>query len=334
MHYKESKKILEKIRESKRILINCHSGPDPDAVGSALYLYMVLKKMGKEVEMVCPDDLPHALKFLPHSKKIKRIDFENFDFSSFDLFIILDCSGWDLVLGDKKEFSPGIFTVVIDHHKSNEMFGDLNLVDKNIGSCAELLYLIFEDWGVKLDEEIASSLLAGIIGDTGVFRHSGASSETLKIASKLMELGADKDQIVLKIYGDLELNLLKFWGEILKKMKIDKTSRFVWAAIPYEDYKKFNSPEDAKSTTASMFFRSVKDTDFGIVMIEEREGRLSLSLRARRKGVDVSKLAEKFGGGGHERASGAVIKDLDFKEAVKKVLRVAREFANESKEKN
>jgi len=328
MNYKESEKILEKIRKSKRILINCHSGPDPDAVGSALSLYMVLKRMGKEVEMVCPDDLPRVLKFLPHSEKIKRIDFSSFDFSSFDLFIILDCSDWDLVLGNKKEFSPGISTVVIDHHKSNEMFGDLNLVDKNIGSCAEILYLIFEDWGVSLDREIANSLLAGIIGDTGVFRHSGASSKTLKIGAELMELGAEKDLIVLKIYGDLGLNLLKFWGEILTRMQIDKISNFTWAAVPFSEFEKYGKPKGAKSIAASMFFRSVKDTDFGVLMIEEEKEKLSIGIRARTD-VDVSKLAETLGGGGHKRASGAKIEGMEFEKAVKKVLNIARKFAKE-----
>jgi len=127
---------------------------------------------------------------------------------------------------------------------------------------------------------------------------------------------------------------LKFWGEVLRKMKIDKVSRFVWAAIPYEEYRKFNKPEDGKSLAASMFFRSVKDTDFGLIMIEERKRKLSLSFRARKKGVDVSKLAEKLGGGGHRRAGGAVVKGLDFEKAVEKVLRTAREFADENKGKN
>ena len=148
MNYKESKKILAEIKKAKRILLNCHRGPDPDSIGSALAMYEVLKGWGKDVVVVCSSgDLFDNVSFLQGYSKIKKgVDFSKFDFPQYDLFITLDSSNWSMVTGDNEMSVPDIPLVVIDHHKTNPGYGTINLVDINAKSVGEILYLVFQDW--------------------------------------------------------------------------------------------------------------------------------------------------------------------------------------------
>ena len=329
MNYELSEKILAEIKGAKKILVNCHRSPDADSVGSALSLYEVLVSMGKDVRVICPDKLPGDLKFLPFSQKVEKIDFEKFDFASYDLFVILDSGNFAMVAKRKETPMPEIKKIVIDHHKTNDTFGDINLVDENISSTAELLYLIIEDWGISINKTIAQNLLAGIIADTGVFAYQMVTTKTLETARFLIEKGADKNEIILNIFRSYSFNKLKFWGEILKRMEWDEEHHFIWSAIPHEVYKNFDNPASAKESAASLFAPIIKDTDFGMVMVEEEKGILSISLRGRTD-FDVSKIAEKIGGGGHKSASGAKVY-MDFDSAVIKVLETARKIADENK---
>ena len=324
MNYKESAKIFEEIKKAKRILVNCHRGPDSDSVGSALALSRVLKNLGKEVALVCPSDIPHDLSFLHGSDSIKRVNFSAFDFSQYDLFLVIDSSTYSMVTGLKDSDKPSIKTVVIDHHVSNEKFGKINLIDAKRTSTGELLFKIFEDWGIAIDEETAECLLTGIIGDTGSFQYQNVGQETLRIAASLMEKGADKDKIIYNIYRNIDFKEVKMWGKFIESMKIE--DGFVWSAISLTTYKDFGEYPYAKEDVANLFFPIVKGTDFGIVMVETNENVLSVSFRSR-SGFDVSKIAEEVGGGGHKPAAGARIEGLPFDEAVNKVLTAARKYA-------
>jgi len=327
MNYTKSGKILKEIKKANKILVNCHKSPDPDSVGSAIATYLVLKQIGKDATIISPNEVGEEYNFLKNWGKIKKVNFKNFDYKDFDLFIALDSSNWRMVTGlsGLKPFDVPI--VVIDHHKTHDSYGKINLVDDGVGSCAEILYQIFNDWKVELDKDIATDLLTGILGDTGVFRYPGVTSRTFDIAQKLMALGADKEEIVYKVFGSLDFNLLKFWGEILNKFEKDETHSFVWAAIPYDIFKKYDKPLSGKETAASLFTQVVNKTDFGFIAVEERKGTLSISFRSR-TGFDVSALAEKLGGGGHRAASGAKIEGLGFDDAIEKVLAICRKYAN------
>jgi phosphoesterase RecJ-like protein len=325
MNYSESNKILEKIKSAKNILINCHRSPDPDSVGSALSMYIVLRQLGKEVKIIGPDKISPDLSFLPFSEKIEKIDFSKFSFKSYDLFILLDSGSSDLVTGSKEISLPKIFSIVIDHHKTNDRFGDINLVKPEISSSAEILYHLFEDWEVEINQDLANCLLTGIIGDTGIFQFPNTTQDTFEIASKLMKLGADKKKIVFNVYQSIPLDQIKIWGEILQTMILDKEFKFVYSAISYEDYEKYGKPQGAKETAASMFAQIIKDTNFGMVMVEEKKNTLYISFRSR-TGFDVSKIAAELGGGGHIAAAGARV-DGPFEKTVKKVLETARKHA-------
>ncbi len=327
MNYKESAKILEKIKKANKILVNCHRGPDSDSVGSALALSGVLRNLGKEVKIVCPSDVPADLKFLSGADLIKRVNFSTFDFSEFDLFLAIDSSTYSMVTGLKDNNKPSINTIMIDHHYSSEKFGKINLIDAKTTSTGELLFKIFEDWDVKIDRVTAECLLTGIIGDTGSFQYQNVGQGTLRIAASLMDAGADKDKIIFNIYRNIDYKEVKMWGKFIESMKIE--DGFVWSAISLATYKDFGEYPYAKEDVANLFFPIVKDTDFGIVMVETNNGVLSVSFRSR-SGFDVSQIAQEVGGGGHKAAAGARIEGLPFDQAVDKVLTAARKYGRKN----
>ncbi len=331
MNYAKSTEILEKINGVDRILVNCHRNPDPDAIGSALALYEVLSGMGKKVEIICPTGLEWpTLNFLKNFKKIKTVDFSKFDFSKYQLLIVLDSSSWDMVFDAKDVVSPKISVAVIDHHRTNEKFGEINLVDEKITSTGELLYLVLQDWGVSLDKHIAAALLTGIIGDTGTFAYPGVGAGTLKAAGELMEKGADKDLIVQQVFRSVDFKTVRFWGEVIGHAKLDKLNKFIWSAIPNPRYIELGELAGGRESAAGLFVQVVEGTDFGIVMVEQEPKKLFMSFRSR-TGVDVSVFAKKLGGGGHRYASGARVEGLAFDEAVARALTVVRESINEAK---
>ncbi len=327
MNYKESSLILKEIKKAGKVLINCHRGPDSDSVGSALAMSQVVKDLGKEVMVICPSDLPSDLMFLKGANEVVRVNFTSFDFSEYDLFIILDSSTYSMVTGLKDSDKPGINSVVVDHHISNEKFGNINLIDAETTSTGELLYKVFEDWKIDFDKFVAESLLTGIIGDTGTFQYQNVGEETLRIAADLIEKGADKDKIVYNLYRNIEFREVKMWGKFIESMMIE--DRFVWSAIPLSVYKDFGEYTYVKEDVANLFAPIVKGTEFGIIMIETSENVLSVSFRSR-TGFDVSKVANEVGGGGHKAAAGARIEGLPFQEAVNKVLTVARKYAQKN----
>lgn len=323
MNYKESPTILSEVKKSNKILINCHRGPDSDSVGSALAMFDVLKKMGKSVTVICPSDIPIDLAFLEGANKIVRVNFATFDFSEYDLFFILDSSTYSMATGFKDSKRPTVRTIVIDHHYTNEKFGDINLVDAKATSTGELLYLLFNDWHVPISKEAAESLLTGIIGDTGTFQYQNVGQDTLRIAAELMEKGASKDKIVFNLFRNIEFKEVKMWGKFIEKMMIE--DGFAWSAIPFATYKDFGEYSYAKEDVANLFAPIVKGTEFGIIMVEVSQDVLSVSFRSR-TGFDVSKIAMEVGGGGHKAASGARIEGIPFQEAVNKVLIAARKY--------
>jgi len=323
MNYKQSTNILSEIKKAKKILLNCHRGPDSDSVGSALSLYQILKKMGKEATVICPSDIPSDLAFLPGANEIVRVNFTSFDFSDYDLFFVLDSSTYSMVTGLKDSEKPSIRTIVIDHHFSNEKFGDINLVDAEVTSTGELLFLLFKDWDVPITKEVADCLLTGIIGDTGTFQYQNVGQKTLKIAAELMEKGANKDEIIFNLYRNIEFREVKMWGKFIEKMMIE--DGFVWSAIPHSVYEDLGEYVYAKEDVANLFAPIVRGTEFGIIVVEVSENVLSVSFRSR-TGFDVSKVAKEVGGGGHKAASGARIEGLPFQEAVNKVLKAARQY--------
>lgn len=327
MNYKQSQEILEEINGAKKILVNLHRGPDPDSFACAFSLYYFLCSLHKNVDVVLTktSELSKQLELMDESKLVKLVDYSKFDFSKYDLFITSDSGSWQQIVDNPEVKIPDIPIIVIDHHDSNEKFGKINLVDSSAVSCAQIIYLLFKDWDFFVDKMTAELLLTGIITDSGGFAFSN-DSKVMVIASELMDLGADKVKIINKIFRTQTFEQVKAWGEYLVRFQLDSEHKFVWSAISYEDYMKLRIPSKASAMVATQFSSIIDGTDFGILITEDEKDVVHLSFRSRSH-IDVSKLAEELGGGGHKMAAGGMIKGLPFKEALEKVLETAKKYA-------
>ncbi len=329
MNYPESQLILEEIKKAKKVLVNCHRSPDPDSVGSALSIYHLLQLLNKEdVKVICPDEIPFNCKFLDYSDKIEKVNFEEFNFSEYDLFIIVDSGNWDQVTGSENILNSKIKKVVIDHHHTNPRFGDLNILDVDAGSAAVVVSNLIEDINLEIDETLATSLLTGIIADTLSFQTDVIGNKSLLIADNLIKRGADRNNIIFNLYRSKSLDEIHLMGHIMENIQVDEDFHFAWAAISKEISNKYPMSREAKSSVVGAFIPAVENTDFGFVL-EESNKYISVSFRSR-KNFDVSKIAEELGGGGHKSAAAARIPDSTFDEAVQKVLVACRKYAKKS----
>lgn len=327
MKYKQSGKILKKIKTSEHILINCHRDADPDSVGSATALYQVLKRFNKKIKIISPNEPQRITDFIPHSEKIEIIDFRTFEFKDFDLLIIIDSGSPQIVTGDDDIPLPKTDKIILDHHATNTInHKSIKIIDPDSTSATQLLYNLFKQWDVKLNRSIAKSLLAGLVADSGAFQFPNVGVSTFQAAADLMSYGVDKNEVIVNIYRNEPFELLKFWGEVLKRLKMDKDRGFIWSAVPYGKFLLYGKPDMGRRTSVERFGTLVEGTKFGIVMVEQEKRKLVASFRSR-TGFDTTKITKRLGGGGHIYASGCEVKGLTFRKAMNKVLSTARKVA-------
>lgn len=309
MYYSQSQKILEEIKNANNILVNVHRKPDLDSVGSATALYQALIKIGKKVTIVCPHKIPEEFKFFVGAKEVKTIDFSRFDFTPYDLFLVVDSGSYDIATGSKEVKLPNIKTIVIDHHRTN-LFKDveIKLYDEIAATC-EIIYKMFIDWKIKIDSDIATSLFSGIAGDTVFFKYSIDTESTFKMASELLEKGADKNLLVDQVFDSFEFDIVRLIGECLTRMEKSSSNAgdFVFSLLDYKTFEKYGKPKAARELVANLFARSIKGYNFGMIIFEEEPDKFSISFRSK-SDTDVSKIAKKLGGGGHKNAAGAKVK--------------------------
>jgi bifunctional oligoribonuclease and PAP phosphatase NrnA len=293
--------IKNKIMESDRIAITFHVSPDGDSLGSSLALYAALKKLNKDVKIICSDDIPDVYKFLPG---IENISKENKLSDGFDLVIVLDCGNKERICADIK-FDRSYYIINIDHHKSNDNYGDINYVDINSAAVGEIVYKLIEILSVRLDVDMASNIYTSILTDTGAFRFSNTSSDTLKIVSELLsKVKFDFSDIYRRIYHSKDFKRIKLAGFAIDSMKLILGGKAFIMFITMDMLKKLDTALSDTSDIINIGME-INSIDAGILIKETEEG-LKVSLRSKYL-FDVSKIAARFGGGGHIRAAGLTL---------------------------
>lgn len=323
LNFKESKAILERIKESNNILLSLHQSPDMDSISSNLLMTHFLDKINKKYTLISPDKIPVRFK-KPYKldKVIENIDMNTFDFSRFDLFIALDVNQ-PRRFGLIDKILPEVIN--IDHHYTKNEFEGLKINDSTYCSTAEVMFYLLEDFEYKINQKEANLALIGIITDTESFSY-GASSRVFVTVSKLLDLGGDYDKVDELIYRNNDIDQIKYWAEALKRIKIDVKYRFAYTSLDIKTVNKYPNVLQGTRTVADKFMRTIKDTDFGMIMTETEEGYLKISVRSRSSTFGVPELLTALNGGGHFGGGGGRI-DLPYKEAIKEALRIARNFA-------
>jgi phosphoesterase RecJ-like protein len=285
-----------------------------------------LASLGKKVTVIKGDStLPHILSFLPGYSEIVEKDYaeaveEGSSLPKFDLFIILD-SGSKELISRKSEviFPKEMKTLVIDHHKTNGKYADVNLVDTSYAATAEYLFDLFNEWNIPITKDIAACLYIGIYGDTGGFRYSSTKPHTMAVVAKLTEIYPDFADLIQSLeYANPKEKIL-FDGLALNSIETFFEGTVAISSVSYEDLqKKGIRREDIENNTIASMMLTVKEWNIAVTLIEKASNEISISFRS--KGVyDVATIAEKIGGGGHMKASGANL-FMTRAEAHKKIL--------------
>jgi len=227
--FDEISKILQK---NNNFLITSHINLDGDGIGSELALYSILKKLKKKPIILNQGKLPKVYDFLPDVNKVQYLEGDYIDTKSIDVGIALDCSNVKR-MGKTYEIFKNIKTIInIDHHTSNENFGDLNYVDSSVSSVGEIIYKLIKFINIDLlDEDISTCLFTSILTDTGSFRYSNVSSKTFKIASDLTSFGIKPHLIAANIYNRNTYPGLKLLGEALSTLEVADSNYVSWLTI-------------------------------------------------------------------------------------------------------
>lgn len=302
----EIKKLEQSLLVSNKILLVTHRKPDGDAIGSTLAMRNYLLNFEKQVYCFCVDKVPENFNYIKESEFIEN-NLDNIINQEFDMCIFLDCADTGMTkikeTLDNKKFSSGI--VNIDHHITNNKYGTINIIIDMASSSSEVIYLIFKALKYEISVNTATCLLTGILTDTGNFTNGGTTQQSIESASELLKIGANINQILSANIFNKTVDMLKLWGEVLKRIVFNKELDIVITAVFAEDIKKFNLENDEAAEGISNYLNNLsKEIKCSIVLKDNGAGHVKGSLRTTRNDIDVSKIALAFGGGGHKKAAG------------------------------
>ncbi len=307
----EYTKALELIEKSRYILIITHVNPDPDSIGSALALSNLFheNKIKHKVFNIS-SDLPQNLDFIPRFEKISD-QLPAF----FDLAISVDCGTYKR-LGF--ELDPSIPLINFDHHKSNNSFGAVNIVDPMKSSTAELVFEFFKHNGLYITKNSATALYVGIYDDTLAFSLGRCDELTFEKINFLVECGASPSEIANKLLRRDSLAKYRIIPKVLDSLELYKEGEIA-SIIAKEEWFKQTGAHNRDCEDALDMIMSIAVVRIAIfVRIVNGVSRVSLRSKGQ---IDVSKIAGKFGGGGHFNASGCTIETLDVEKAKEIVLK-------------
>ena len=309
--------IKEEIVKANSIVILTHESPDGDAVGSALAMYLTLKKLGKQADVIIPE-YSNVFRFLPGAAEIKKEGKEE----PYDLAISVDVSTIKRLNGFANYFEDAKVRIQIDHHQANDMFADYNFVNPASPACAQNLILIIENLGVEIDKEIGTCLLTGIITDTGGFKYEGVSAETFEFASELLTKGVNVSEIYKKVLqmktkANFELRKL-----IMDRMEFINDEKITFTYITLEDFNKTKAEEGDHEGLVEVG-RDIEGVEVSIFLRETENG-YKASLRSNNY-VNVSDVCIAFNGGGHIRAAGCTI-NATLQEAKEKIINEVNKY--------
>ena len=291
--------ILEEINKANSIVILTHENPDGDAVGTALALYNALKQYGKNPDIIIPE-YSKVFEFLPGIDDIKKES----NVEKYDLAISVDCATIKMLNGFANYFESAKMKIDIDHHGTNTMYGDINFVNPVAPACAQILITILDYIGMEITKDIGSCILTGIITDTGGFKYSGVTAETFEFVAWLLNKGVN----VSKIYRQVLLVKTKANFELHRiasdRIEFLEDGKIAFTYITEEDEQKVGAQNGDHEGIVEVG-RDVEGVEVSIFVRQTDKG-CKVSLRSNDY-VNVSDVCLMFGGGGHQKAAGALI---------------------------
>jgi phosphoesterase RecJ-like protein len=312
------RKIAEEARRGQTFLISTHQNPEGDAIGATLALALALESLGKTVRVLTQDPVPEVLAFLPGAEKITHQAPPD---GRFDIAFSVDC-GDRPRLGEEFNKVKGIGKIInIDHHVSNDFFGDLNLVDPGASSAAEIIYDLIRTLPAPFTKEVAENIYTGILTDTGSFHYSNTSAKTLSAARACLLAGVEPWKVALRVYDTQPLPRLRLLPRVLDTLELSADGRVSSVAVTQQMLKEAGATVDMTEDFIN-FPRSVQGVEVALLFREVTPEKYRVSLRSR-GAVDVARIAGKFQGGGHPAASGCTVEG-NFSTVKAKILEAVR----------
>ena len=291
--------LKKEILEATSIGVASHIDPDGDNLGSICALKKSLELFGKDVCLYIDDKIPSSYQFLPGVKESSEIE----PGKVHDLFFALDCADQGR-LGERvgKLFEGAKTRVVIDHHLTNQGYGDLNFIEI-ISSTGELLYELLSAMELPIDKQVATCLYTAISSDTGSFKYDSTSPRTHEIAADLLSHQIDLNEITINLYQRRSLAKTNLLMKAMENLKILEAGKIALTRISLAD---LNNAKAEHSDTDGIveFIRDIDGVDLAIFLKDSKRSGSKISMRSKGD-IDASKIAMKFGGGGHKRAAGA-----------------------------
>ncbi|MFH1339129.1 MAG: bifunctional oligoribonuclease/PAP phosphatase NrnA, partial [Candidatus Omnitrophota bacterium] len=299
------KKVIDCIRRNKTFLITSHQNLEGDALGSEISFYNLLRKSGKSAAIINHDPVPREYTFLKGARLIKKYR-HNMKIKA-DVLVLLDCSDksrcgcvWNLA-------APGQTIINIDHHISNTGFGDVSWVKPCASSVAEMIYQLYKAMNVRIDAETAKALYVGILTDTGSFRYPNTTALTHQIAARLLKSKLDVAKIYRNIYESVSFSDMSLLSRILLTLSKDATGKIIMFRIKKQLLEGKRVRIDLSENVLN-FGRLIQDCEVCVLFKEQQGKTRQMRVNLRSKGlVDVNRIAQFFGGGGHKTASGCTI---------------------------
>jgi phosphoesterase RecJ-like protein len=289
--------IKSRLDAAQNIVIASHVRPDGDAIGSLLGLGLALINAGKTAQMILVDGVPSTLRHLEGSELIVREPQ-----GGHDTFITVDSADFKRVGKFFENF--GQPDINIDHHITNENFGTLNLIEAEEVATAAILTHYLPVWGYEITKPIAAALLTGIITDTLGFRTANTNPSALRLCAELMETGADMSELYMNSLVKKSFPAARYWGAGLSSM--EQKNGIVWSTLTLEDRKRSGYTGNDDADLINMI-SAIDGNKVGMIFVEQSDNHVKISWRALENGINVSKVAKHFNGGGHAAAAGADI---------------------------
>ncbi|HXL73514.1 MAG TPA: bifunctional oligoribonuclease/PAP phosphatase NrnA [bacterium] len=311
--------VARLIRSQKTFVLTTHVNPDGDGLGAQSALYVALKRLGKKVYVVNHDPLPPRYFFLPFATAYLQSD----KIPPHDVCIVMDAGDFTRIREGAQRREFGIL-VNIDHHYSNNYYGDYNLVMPKVAATGEVVYRLIQQLKVKIDKPISESIYVSLVTDTGGFRNSNTTPDALRLAAELMEKGTDGAEVNRKIFSGISKEAMELNRISLGKIKLYDAGQIGTMTLSQSDLKKTGAVEDDTENLVNQIGK-IDTVKISAFLKERTDGKIKLSLRSGTEKVNAANIAKHFQGGGHAYAAGAVLAG-PLKTALENVLKVCKKF--------
>lgn len=311
----ELRKARQWLHAADHICVLGHASPDGDAVGSVLGLTWALRAAGKRVTPALPDDVPLTFAFLPGSAEVTRevpVDA--------DLLVALDTADVERLGSLGQELAQPI-DINIDHHISNSHFASINLVADDTAATAEYLVDLLQPFGLALDEQVANCMLTGLVTDSLGFRTNSTGLATLATAHKLLKHGGQLHEIYDRTLHRRSFEAIRLWGQALGTVRCE--DGLAWTQVTLAGKAEIGYTANGDADVISQL-TSIEGAEVAVVFVERSNAEVKISWRSV-SGLDVAEIAQHFGGGGHQAASGANMYGATLERAERAVLQRTRE---------